>query len=211
MRVASGADQLYRLAQSRVGGDAVQVLELEGSHAEGGGDRGGEGLVGALEEGLHARVEGDLPAEDAKEEGGGEVAVGLGEGGHAGAVEEVVGVGGGLGDAEKDGEGGGAGGADRGVRGGLGLCRTLRQRVLMCRVLHRWIASTRVRVGWFWHVGKGEAVENVVSILLIVLLWLDGSFQMLYMKKIMYLIENNTKLKLFEIFVRMKLEVSGEL
>jgi hypothetical protein len=76
-----------------VGGDAVEVQELEGSHAEGGGDRGGESLVGALEEGLHAGVEGDLPAEDAENEGGSEVTVGLGESGHAGAVEQVVGVG----------------------------------------------------------------------------------------------------------------------
>jgi hypothetical protein len=60
-----------------VGGDAVEVLELEGAHAKGGGDGAGEGEVGALKEGLHARVEGDLPAEDAEDEGGGEVAISL--------------------------------------------------------------------------------------------------------------------------------------
>jgi hypothetical protein len=76
-----------------MGWDAVEVQELEGSHAKGSGDGGREGLVGALEEGLHAGVEGDLPAEDAEDEGGSEVTVGLGESGHAGAVEQVVGVG----------------------------------------------------------------------------------------------------------------------
>lgn len=54
-----------------MGGDAVEVLELEGSHAEGRGDGGGEGEVGALEERLHPGVEGDLPAEDSEDEGGG--------------------------------------------------------------------------------------------------------------------------------------------
>jgi hypothetical protein len=92
VRVAGGTDEFDGFAEGRVGGDAVEVLELEGSHAEGGGDLGRKGEVGALEEGLHAGVEGDLPTEDAEDEGGGEVAVGLGEGGHAGAVEEVVGV-----------------------------------------------------------------------------------------------------------------------
>jgi len=110
-----------------VGWDAVEVQELEGSHAEGGGDRGGESLVGALEEGLHAGVEGDLPAEHAEDQGVGEVAVGLGEGGHAGAVEEVVGVCGRVGYTKKNGEGGGAGGGDGGVRRRrLRLCKTLR-------------------------------------------------------------------------------------
>jgi hypothetical protein len=168
MGVAGGADQLDRFAEGGVGGDAVEVLELEGSHTEGGGDRGGEGLVGALEEGVHASVEGDLPAEDAKDEGGGEVAVGLGEGGHAGTVEEVVGVGGGVGHAEEDGEGGGAGRADGGVCGRLGLCKTLRGRRIMCRVLHRLFESTRVRVGGLGHVEKGGTVKNVGG------LWVRG-------------------------------------
>ena len=47
-----------------MGGDAVQVEELEGAEAEGDGDGFGEG-VGALEEGLDQGVEGDLPAEGA--------------------------------------------------------------------------------------------------------------------------------------------------
>lgn len=100
-----------------MGGDAVQVLELEGSHAQGRGDRVGEGEVRTLEERLHTGVKGDLPAEDAEDEGGGEVAVGLGEGGHAGAVEQVVRVGGGGGDAVEDGEGSLAGGRDGGMTG----------------------------------------------------------------------------------------------
>jgi hypothetical protein len=135
-----------------VGGDAVEVEELEGSHAEGGGDRRGEG-VGTLEEGGDASVEGDLPAEDAEDEGVGEVAVGLGEGGHAGAVEEVVGVGGGVGYADEDGEGGGTGGSDGGVHRGLRLWRSLGWRGFVCRVLHKRLGAAGVR-GWgLGHVG----------------------------------------------------------
>jgi hypothetical protein len=138
MGVAGGADEFYGLGQSRVGGDAVEVEELEGSHAECGGDGGGE-RVGTLEEGGDAGVEGDLPAEDAEDKGVGEVAVGLREGGHGGAVEEVVGVGGRVGYTEEDGEGGGAGGGDGGVR--EGLCKTLRRCRFSCRFLRGTIVS----------------------------------------------------------------------
>ena len=115
-----------------MGGDAVEMEELEGSHAEGGGDGGGEG-VGALEEGGDAGVEGDLPAEDAKDEGVGEVAVGLREGGHGGAVEEVVGVGVGVGYADEDGEGGGTGGGDGGVRWAVGAVEKFAGREIWAR------------------------------------------------------------------------------
>jgi len=143
-----------------VGWDAVEMEELEGSHAEGGGDWGGEGLVGTLEEGGDAGVEGDLPAEDSKDQGVGEVAVGLGEGGHAGAVEEVVGVGRGVGYTEEDGEGGGTGGGDGGVYGRLRLCRTLRSARLLCRVLHGWLDAARVGGRGLGHVEMGGAVEK---------------------------------------------------
>ena len=205
--VAGGSDQLDGFREGGVGGDPIQVLELEGSHAEGGGDGGGEGLVGALEEGVHPGVEGDLPAEDAEDQGGGEVAVGLGEGGHAGAVEKVVGVGGGVGDAEKDGEGGGAGGGDGGVRGRLSLCRTLRGMAFLCRVLHRGTGSTRVRSCGFWHVEKGGSVEKGCG-------WWPFDFKSYF--------EGLTRIYaciwmklldcvLFQVFVWLELEVSGEL
>ncbi len=139
-----------------MGRDAVEMQELEGSHAEGGCDRGGEGLVGALKEGGDAGVQGDLPAEDSKDEGVGEVAVRLGEGGHAGAVEEVVGVGGRVGYSEKDGEGGGAGGGDGGVRGGLGLCRRLWGAGRLRGVLHRRLGAAGVRRGG---LGHGDGVH----------------------------------------------------
>ncbi len=116
--VPCGPGQFDGFAESRVGGDAVEVLELEGSHAEGRGNRGGEGQVGALEERLHASVEGDLPAEDPEDEGGGKVAVGLREGRHAGSVEQVVRVRRGGGNAVENGEGGGTGRADGPMSGG---------------------------------------------------------------------------------------------
>ncbi len=152
--MAGGADELDGFGEGGVGGDAVEVEELEGSHAEGGGDGGGEGLVGALEEGLHAGVEGDLPAEDAEDQGGGEVAVGLGEGGHAGAVEEVVGVGGGVGYAEEDGEGGGAGGGDGGVRGAVGAVQNLARRGSFCaEFCTGWLVRRELGAG-AWACGK---------------------------------------------------------
>jgi hypothetical protein len=160
--MAGGSDELDGFRESRVGWDPIQVQELEGSHAEGGGDWGGEGLVGTLEEGPDAGVEGELPAEESKDEGVSEVAVGLREGGHAGAVEEVVGVGGGVGYADEDGEGGGTGGGDGGVGGcGLGLCRRLRGSRFLRRVLHRELAAAGVRGGGLGHVGIGEAVANL--------------------------------------------------
>jgi len=117
--------------------------------------------VGALEEGGDAGVEGDLPPEDAEDQGVGEVAVGLGEGGHARAVEEVVGVGRGVGYAEEDGEGGGTGGSDGGVGRSLGLWRSLGWRGFVCRVSHRRLGAAEVR-GWgFGHVGTGGTVEYV--------------------------------------------------
>jgi len=146
-----------------MGWDAIEVQELEGSHAKGGGYGSGEGLVGTLEERLDAGVEGELPAEDAEDEGGGEVAVSLGEGRHTRAVEEVVGVGGGIGDTEEDGEGGGAGGGDGGVRGGLRLCRTLRGRRFMCRVSHSGIDGARVRERGFGHGEIGRLWKSRVK------------------------------------------------
>jgi len=62
--VTSGADEFDRFAEGRVGGDPVQVLELEGSHTEGRCDWGREGEIRALEERLHPGIQCDLPAED---------------------------------------------------------------------------------------------------------------------------------------------------
>ncbi len=104
--VAGSANEFDRFGEGGVGGNPVEVLELEGSHAEGCCDRSREGEIRALEERLHPGVECDLPAEDSEDEGGGKVAVGLREGGHPGAVEQVVGVGGGGSNPVEDGEGG---------------------------------------------------------------------------------------------------------
>jgi hypothetical protein len=91
----------------------------------------------------------------------GEVAVSLGEGGHAGAVEEVVGVGVGVGYTDEDGEGGGTGGGDGGLRGGLGLCRSLRVRGSLRRCLHRVFRKTGFRGAGLGHVGICGSVENL--------------------------------------------------
>ena len=76
---ACGAAEFDTLAEGGVGGDAIEVKELEGSETESDGDGIGEALVGALEKSADAGVEGDLPAEDAHDEGGGEVAIFGGE------------------------------------------------------------------------------------------------------------------------------------
>jgi hypothetical protein len=115
VRVVGRTDELYGLREGCVGRNAVEVEELEGTETERDGHGRHEGLIGSLEEGLDASVEGDLPAEDAEDERGRKVAIGLGEGGHARAVEEVVGVRRCGGDTEEDVEGGGAGWGDGGV------------------------------------------------------------------------------------------------
>ena len=92
VRFACGAAELDALAERGVGGNAVEVKELEGSEAE--GDRNGlcDALTGTLEESADASIEGDLPTEDTHDEGGGEVAVFGGERVDVGGVEEFVAV-----------------------------------------------------------------------------------------------------------------------
>jgi hypothetical protein len=98
------------------------VEELKGAEAEGESDGLGESLIGTGEEFAKAGVEGDLPAEDAHDEGGGEVAVFRGEGGGARGVEKLVAMALVLADEGEDLEGGGAGGGDfrEGLCGGCG-------------------------------------------------------------------------------------------
>jgi hypothetical protein len=73
--MAGGAAEFDALVEDGVRGDAVHVEQLEGAHAEGESDWFGQALVGTGEEFGDAGVERDLPAEDAHDEGGGEVAV----------------------------------------------------------------------------------------------------------------------------------------
>jgi hypothetical protein len=101
-----GTAEFYALAEGGVGWDAVEVQKLEGSETEGDGYRLGEALLGALEESADAGVECDLPAEDAHDQRGGEVAVVGGELGGVGGVEEIVTVALVLADESKDLEGG---------------------------------------------------------------------------------------------------------
>jgi hypothetical protein len=89
---ACGAAEFDALAKGGVGGDAVEVQELEGSETEGDRDGIGEALVGALEESADAGIEGDLPAEDTHDERGGEVAVFGRESVNARRVKKLVAV-----------------------------------------------------------------------------------------------------------------------
>ena len=92
VRVAAGAREFDALVERSVRGDAVEVDELEGAEAERDGDSIGEALIGALEEGLNAGVEGDLTAEGAKDKRRGEVAVFGRELCGVRRVEEIVAV-----------------------------------------------------------------------------------------------------------------------
>ena len=114
VRMAGGAAELDAFVEDGVGGDAVHVQELEGAEAESEGDRLGEALVGTGEEFGEAGVERDLPAEDAHDQRGGEVAVFRSEGRGARGVEKFVAVAFVGGDEGEDFEGGGAGGGDLG-------------------------------------------------------------------------------------------------
>ena len=63
-----------------MGRDAVHVAELEGGEAHGDQSLFGDAGVGAAEKGAETGVEGDLPAQDAEDERGGEGFVGGAEG-----------------------------------------------------------------------------------------------------------------------------------
>jgi hypothetical protein len=82
--------------------DAVHVEELKGSDAQGECDGGGEALVRTLKMAVDTGVEGNLPAEDAHDEGGCKVAVLRRERLGASGVEEFVGVALAISDKGKD-------------------------------------------------------------------------------------------------------------
>ena len=109
---ACGSAEFDALAEGGVGGDAVEVQELEGSEAEGDGYWFCKALLGALEEGADAGVDCDLPAEDSHNQRGGEVAVFGRQSIDPGGVEEFVAVALVLADEREDFEGGQAGRGD---------------------------------------------------------------------------------------------------
>jgi len=141
------------------------VQQLEGSHTKSSGDLSGEGLVRTLKEGLHACIEGDLPAEDAHDQGVSKVAVGLGKEGHAWAVKEVVGVCGGIGYTDEDVEGGRTRRSDGGLLRRFGLWRTLRRNRISRGFMHSTLCAAGFGRGNIRHVEIGVAVEFRVKLL----------------------------------------------
>gem|GEM_PF-3895568 len=137
MAVTCCSNQLYGLAESRMGRDAVEMLQLERPHPKGSSNRTGKREVWPLKQRLHHSIEGALPAKHAKDQGRSKIAVSLRQRRHARAMKQVVGVSGGGGDPVQDGEGGGAGGGDGGVSG-HSLLHSPR---FVRRVLHRASAS----------------------------------------------------------------------
>jgi hypothetical protein len=109
---ACGSAEFYALAEGGVGGDAVEMQELEGSETEGYGYWFCEALLGTLEEGADAGVKCDLPAKDSHDQRGGEVAVFGRQSIDAGGVQEFVAVAFVLSDEGEDFKGGHAGRGD---------------------------------------------------------------------------------------------------
>ena len=75
MGLTGSAAQLDALAQNGVGGNAIEMQQLKGTHPQGQRDRLCQSLFGPLQQGSNARVERNLPAQHAHNEGRGEVAV----------------------------------------------------------------------------------------------------------------------------------------
>jgi len=112
MGFACGAGKFNALTEGGVGGDAVEMQELEGAETEGDGYGFCEALLGALEEGADAGIECDLPAEDSHNQRGSKIAIFGRESVDTGRMEELVAVAFVLADECEDLEGGEAGWGD---------------------------------------------------------------------------------------------------
>jgi hypothetical protein len=66
MAMTRRSHQLHRLAERRMGRNAVEMLQLEGPHPKGSSNRTGQRKVWPLKQRLHHSVKGDLPAEHPK-------------------------------------------------------------------------------------------------------------------------------------------------
>jgi hypothetical protein len=75
VRLVGCAAEFDAFAEGGVRGDAIEMQQLEGPEAKGNSYRLSEALFGTLEKSADSGVKRDLPAEDAHDERGGEVAV----------------------------------------------------------------------------------------------------------------------------------------
>lgn len=121
-----GAGHLHAFMDGGVRRDAVHVQQLEDAEAQREQGCVVKFGVGALEHGAQYGVELQLPAEDAEDERGGEVAVFGGEAVDGGGVQQVVGVSGAGHDAIEDLDGGVARGRDGGLVTGFHACFRIR-------------------------------------------------------------------------------------